>query len=62
MLANVVAMETMSALLAAGQTDGGGAADAIQVQSVWDFLIKGGPMIIPIAVCSLAALTVIVSS
>ncbi|HNO76948.1 MAG TPA: MotA/TolQ/ExbB proton channel family protein [Phycisphaerae bacterium] len=60
MLANVVVMETMSALLAAGQTDGGGAADAVQVQSVWDFLIKGGPMIIPIAVCSLAALTVIV--
>ncbi len=48
-------------LLASGQTDvGGGASGAMQVQSVWDFLVKGGPMIVPIAICSLAALTVIV--
>ena len=47
-------------VLVVGQADAGGAADAVQVQSVWDFLMKGGPMIIPIALCSLAALTVIV--
>lgn len=36
------------------------AASAAQVQSVWDFVIKGGPVMIPIAACSLAALTVFV--
>ena len=37
------------------------AADsAVQVQSVWDFLVKGGPMMIPIILCSLVALAVIV--
>jgi biopolymer transport protein ExbB len=61
----VVSMEVSflklaGAMLVIGQTDAGGVADAVQVQSVWDFLIKGGPMIIPIALCSLAALTVIV--
>jgi biopolymer transport protein ExbB len=30
------------------------------VQSVWDFLVKGGPMMIPIILCSLVALSVIV--
>jgi biopolymer transport protein ExbB/TolQ len=30
------------------------------VQSVWDFLVKGGPMMFPIALCSLVALAVIV--
>ncbi|GJM24788.1 MAG: biopolymer transporter ExbB [Phycisphaerae bacterium] len=60
MIANVVVIETVGVLLAAGQAESGGAAGAIQVQSIWDFLVKGGPMIIPIAVCSLAALTVIV--
>lgn len=34
--------------------------DAVQVQSVWDFVIKGGPMMIPIGLCSLVALTVII--
>ena len=40
------------------------AADAVpksvQVQSVWDFVQKGGLMMIPIGLCSLVALTVIV--
>lgn len=35
-------------------------ASAVQVQSVWDFVVKGGPMMIPIALASLVALTVIV--
>lgn len=29
------------------------------VQSVWDFLVKGGPMMVPILVCSLVAVTVV---
>ncbi len=36
------------------------AADAVKVQSVWDFVVKGGPVMIPIGLCSLVALTVIV--
>ena len=35
-------------------------AAAIEVQSVWDFVVKGGPMMIPIALCSLVAVMVIV--
>jgi biopolymer transport protein ExbB len=40
-----------------------GAADAapqaaLQVQSVWDFIIKGGPVMIPIIACSLIAFAV----
>lgn len=31
---------------------------ALQVQSVWDFVIKGGPVMIPIIACSLIALAV----
>ena len=38
---------------------GGELADAVQVQSVWDFLVKGGIMMIPIGACSLIALAVI---
>jgi len=36
------------------------AAAAVQVQSIWDFIVKGGPMMIPIGLCSLIALAVIV--
>ncbi len=35
-------------------------ASAVQVKSIWDFVVKGGPMMIPIGICSLIALTVIV--
>lgn len=35
-------------------TDGGAA------QSVWDFMVKGGPVMIPIGLCSFIALTVMV--
>ncbi len=34
-------------------------SDAIKVKSIWDFVVKGGPVMIPIGVCSLVALTVI---
>jgi len=33
---------------------------SVQVQSVWDFVVKGGPMMIPIGACSLIALAVVV--
>ncbi len=52
--------------LAMGQTQGASPIEAAQsspgvrVESVWDFCVKGGPVMIPIGLCSLAALTVIV--
>jgi biopolymer transport protein ExbB len=36
------------------------AASAVEVQSVWDFVTKGGLMMIPIGLCSLIALTVVI--
>ncbi len=33
---------------------------AVQIQSIWDFIVKGGPMMIPIVLCSFIALTVII--
>ncbi len=36
------------------------APESVAVQSVWDFILKGGPMMIPLAICSLVALAVIV--
>lgn len=36
------------------------AGSAVAVQSVWDFAVKGGPVMIPIGLCSLVALTVII--
>jgi len=35
------------------------AASAVEVQSVWDFILKGGFMMIPIGICSLIGLAVI---
>lgn len=35
-------------------------AEAAQIQSIWDFMVKGGPIMVPIGVCSLVALAVIV--
>lgn len=61
MLMKLMMAGAAGAMFALGQTDGGESATrAVQVQSVWDFLVKGGAMIVPIAICSLAALTVIV--
>ena len=36
----------------------GAAPVSVRVDSVWDFAIKGGPVMIPIGLCSLVALTV----
>jgi biopolymer transport protein ExbB len=36
------------------------AASTMEVQSVWDFMVKGGVMMIPIGLCSLIAMTVVV--
>lgn len=36
------------------------APDAVKVQSIWDFILKGGPTMIPIGLCSFVALTIIV--
>ncbi len=36
------------------------AADAVRVNSIWDFVLKGGPVMIPIGVCSMIAFTVVV--
>ena len=33
---------------------------SVKVNSVWDFVVKGGPVMIPIGICSLVAITVIV--
>lgn len=33
---------------------------AVAVQSVWDFVLKGGPMMIPIGLCSFVAITVFI--
>ncbi len=38
----------------------GGAGRAVTVNSIWDFCVKGGPVMIPIGLCSLVALAVIV--
>jgi biopolymer transport protein ExbB len=38
----------------------GGPGAAIEVTSVWDFLIKGGIMMIPIGICSLVVVAVVV--
>ena len=53
-------MIVMSAL---GQIPGAEVAiptESVEVQSVWDFILKGGPMMVPLALCSLLALGVIV--
>ncbi len=34
--------------------------DPTQIQSIWDFMVKGGPIMVPIGACSLVALAVIV--
>jgi biopolymer transport protein ExbB len=36
------------------------AASAAGIESVWDFVVKGGPMMIPIVIASLIALTVMI--
>ena len=45
------------ALHAAGAA---GAASGVKVESLWDFVVKGGPLMIPIGAASLISLTVII--
>ncbi|MFQ5489742.1 MAG: MotA/TolQ/ExbB proton channel family protein [Phycisphaerae bacterium] len=45
-------------VLSQTQADPTDAAAAVQVNSIWDFMIKGGPMMIPIGICSLIAAAV----
>ena len=42
-----------------GQT-GDAAPSSVAVQSIWDFVVKGGPMMAPIILCSLVAMAVTV--
>ncbi|MCA9311062.1 MAG: hypothetical protein KDA21_07640, partial [Phycisphaerales bacterium] len=51
-------MHAMLINLATGPAGAGEAAAAISVSSVWDFLIKGGIMMIPLGVCSFIVLAV----
>ena len=50
-------LSLLGQVAAEGAVEGGTAAST--VSSIWDFAVKGGPMMIPIALCSLAAGTVI---
>lgn len=45
-----------------GQATGAAAdvADSVRVQSIWDFVVKGGPMMVPIGLCSLIAVTIMI--
>ncbi|MCG8405312.1 MAG: MotA/TolQ/ExbB proton channel family protein [Phycisphaerales bacterium] len=43
-----------------GQSSTAATEATTQIQSIWDFILKGGPMMIPIGACSLFALAVIV--
>jgi len=59
---NDVLMHALPAVLqpdAGGPGGPGAASDAMAVQSVWDFVQKGGIMMIPLGICSLAALAVV---
>jgi biopolymer transport protein ExbB len=50
-----------SVAVAQATGDGGGAASSdASIQSVWDFVTKGGLVMIPIGLCSLVAFTVVV--
>ena len=56
-LATIPALLAQAATGSAARQD---AAAAMQVQSVWDFIVKGGPMMIPIGLISLFALAVVI--
>ncbi len=50
-------MDLVSLIVA--QAPVGEAGRALEVQSIWDFIMKGGVMMIPIGLCSVIALTVV---
>ena len=47
-------------LLILGQTTADAAAEAAKLDSVWDFVVKGGPVMVPIILCSFVALAVFI--
>jgi hypothetical protein len=49
-----------TSILAQAAGAGDNVPASVQVESVWDFVQKGGLMMIPIGLCSLVAVTVIV--
>lgn len=60
---NAAVIELAMSLVGQVEPAGGATAsapDAVMVQSIWDFVVKGGPMMIPIGLCSFVALTIIV--
>ncbi len=64
MYATIHSFKIAAATLTGGILAQGGAQEpaamSTQIESVWDFVLKGGPMMIPIAACSLVAVTIIV--
>ncbi len=56
----LTSLYSAAAVLAQATGQAATASEATKVQSVWDFVVKGGPVMIPIGICSLVALTVIV--
>jgi len=55
---NIITAVTAWSQYAVGQTDIG--SDAVKVESILDFVIKGGPVMIPIGICSLVSLSIII--
>ncbi|MCH7701836.1 MAG: MotA/TolQ/ExbB proton channel family protein [Planctomycetes bacterium] len=47
-------------LLILGQTTADAAVEAAKLDSVWDFVVKGGPVMVPIILCSFVALAVFI--
>jgi len=43
-----------------GAAEAAGAASSVKIESVWDFVAKGGVMMIPIGICSLIGMTVVI--
>ena len=52
--------EACMLILAAAPGGAGADASLVEVQSIWDFILKGGFMMIPIGVCSLIAMAVMI--
>lgn len=46
--------------LTLAQADAAQAAESVEIESLWDFVAKGGPMMVPIGIASLVALAVLV--
>jgi len=56
----VVLSTIQTSFMMLGQVAGDAAASPARVDSLWDFVVKGGPMMIPIGAASLVALTVVI--